>query len=96
MFAKIWAFIKLLKAGTYDQVADAVLPVILENKLVAPFLADNKTVIGFLLTVAYYAAEQGVIVFPAVAWLPQAVLILGVVLTALGIAHRGVKDRAGE
>ena len=93
MLTKIWSLIKLLKAGTYDQAMDAVLPVVLENKTVAPFLAKNKTVVGFILTVAYYALQTGVVTFPGAVWLPQAVAIAGVVLTALGIAHRGVKER---
>ena len=93
IITKIWALIKQLKAGTYDKEADALLPLILENKLVAPFLAKYKTVIGFVLLVAYEALKYYSITFPAQPWVEPTILIVGLVLTALGIAHRGVKDR---
>jgi hypothetical protein len=94
LITKIWAVVKLLKAGTYDKVADAILPLVLENKLVAPFLAKNKTVIGFILLAAYSVLQYAQVSFPEQAWIEPAILILGLILTALGIAHRGVKDRA--
>jgi len=93
IITKIWALIKLLKAGTYDKVADAILPLVLENKVVAPLLAKYKTVIGFVLLVAYEALKYYAITFPAQPWIEPAILIVGLILTALGIAHRGVKDR---
>lgn len=96
LFKKAWAVILFLKAGTYDKAADALLPLILENKVVAPFLEKNKTVIGFLLLSLYSGLQYAQIAFPAQPWIEPTILIVGLVLTALGIAHRGVKDRAGE
>lgn len=95
LFKKLWALVKFLKAGTYDKATDAILPVVLENQVVAPFLAQNKTVIGFLLLSTYVVLQVAGIFFPGVPWFEPALAVLGVILTALGIAHRGVKDRAG-
>lgn len=96
LLRRIWALIKLVKAGSYDKMVDAVLPLVLENKTVAPFLAKNKTVIGFILLIVYQGLEVAAATFPGQAWIQPAILVLGVILTALGIAHRGVKERAAQ
>jgi CDP-diglyceride synthetase len=93
LIKKVWAIIKALKAGTYDKATEAILPVVLESETVAPFLEKNKTWVGFLLTVAAIALEQGLIFFPGAAWIAPTLLVIGVIIQALGIAHRGVKER---
>lgn len=96
MWAKIKALFKLLKAGSYDKMMDAVLPLIFENKVVKPFLANNKTIIGFILEVIALALELAEEVFPTEVWIPTTFACVGVVMQALGIAHRGVKERERE
>lgn len=93
MWTKIVALFKFLKAGSYDKMMDAILPLLFENKVVKVFLEKNKTVIGFILETIALILELAEETFPSEPWIPMTLACVGVVLQALGIAHRGVKER---
>lgn len=93
---KLWKLIRALKGATYDKVIDTLLPLILENKVLGPFLGKYKTIIAFILLAAYAILEHGQVYFPQYPWIPSALLIVGLILDALGIAHRGSKERRQE
>ena len=94
MWTKIKALWNFLKAGSYDKMMDAVLPLVFENAAVKPFLQNNKTIIGFILNAIAVILELASDVFPTATWIPITLACVGVVMQALGIAHRGVKERA--
>lgn len=92
-FRKLWAIFKAWKSQSYNEVMDLVLPLVFENKAVGPFLEKNKIIIGFVLQFAALGIELGQEMFGANPVLALALTAIGLVLQALGIAHRGVKER---
>jgi len=96
LIKRIKLFIALLKESSYDKLMDLILPILLENKWVIAFLGKYKTIVGFLLIGAYAVLEYAIVMFPNQPWIPSALLIVGLILQALGISHRGVKERRLE
>lgn len=96
----IWDLIKALKGGSYDKLVGLLLPAIFENKVVGPFLARNKTTVGYVLTVIGFGLSEALVWFPDLTWLGPVdayyITLSGLVLTGLGISHRGVKERRDE
>ena len=90
---KIKLFFALIKESSYDKIADLLLPVLLENEVVKPILGKYKTIIGFLLIAAYAVLEYAIVAFPTESWVTATLLVVGVVMQALGISHRGSKER---
>lgn len=87
------SIISFIKSESYDRVVDIILPLLFENRLLGPLLSKNKIIIGFLLQVIAYGLAEAQATFPEQVWIPPTLTIIGLILQALGISHRGVKER---
>lgn len=97
--SRLWKAWKALKAGTYDKLMDAVLPVIFEQEAVKTWLGVNKRVVGFVVTIIGFSLEAYSRAYPEKTFMTPVLAVWatlsGLIISAIGIAHAGSKERRG-
>ena len=98
MLTKIKAFWQIIIKKNYQRAVDLVLPPILENPAVKPFLGKHKRVIGAAVAIFGALLQAGKQFYPEYAPILESVdaiylIVAGLIYGAIGVAHADSKDR---